>query len=227
MTSVGSGRGYERARARLRTREKRDSRRVPGVGSVGKPGVLRRPGERAAHVRAEHAGLMIDNTRATFYLYTPVPRTPSLTPPSHQCPSSSSGGMWRARGTRRSAPTRNGARAYRQETHQKTHQKTKLAAIKRFVSPSVADCRLSRGVTKLWERVRKLAARVRSAFVGGAPCVRPPRGFRLPSVRPTPEAKGAHACTRAGRSRERRYARHPPRILKRHSFVVARPRRRF
>ena len=51
-----------------------------------------------------------------------------------------------------------------------------------------------------------------SAFAGGAPSVRPPRVFRLSSVRPTPQGKGAHACTRARRSRERRYARHPPRI---------------
>lgn len=42
--------------------------------------------------------------------------------------------------------------------------------------------------------------------------MRPPRVFRLSSVRPTPQGKGAHACTRARRSRERRYARHPPRI---------------
>ena len=171
MTSVGSGRGYERDELGSE-REKSETRGVFLGWEAWENPEYYDDLESAPHVRAEHAGLMIDNTRATFYLYT-VPRTPSLTPPSHQCPSSSSGGMWRARGTRRSAPTRNGARAYRQETHQKTHQKTKLAAIKRFVSPSVADCRLSRGVTKLWERVRKLAARVRSASVGGAPCVRP------------------------------------------------------
>lgn len=130
---------------------------------------------------------MIDNTRATFYLYT-VPRTPSLTPPSHQCPSSSSGGMWRARGTRRSAPTRNGARAYRQETHQKTHQKTKLAADKAF--RFAVCCRLptfagrdktlgARSKTRRtrqvgirrWRTVRATSARVsaaeRSADTGG------------------------------------------------------------
>ena len=137
---------------------------------------------------------MIDNTRDVLFHAAVHSNSRSLTPPSHQCPSVHQevcGGR-EAPGVRQPG---DGARAYRQETHRRKHiRKPKLAAIKRFVCSSVADCRLSRGVTKLWERVRKARRTRQVVFMGGAPCVRPPRRCWLPSVRPTPEAK---ARTRA------------------------------